>query len=343
MFNQYTGAWQNNRRNGEGIFHYATGAVYAGTWVDDQKHGWGLYTGEDGTSISGTFENDRLVDPDDVEDDAAMKSATPPHLSIDVGPYVEECLEMMLPGDQFIDGTSHKISIFLGLSMRPERPPHSFVGLSACAIAEVMLMKEVRTVLHIFLRSSVELKRIYKYYSNFGPSPVQTSDDAFHLSLAQLWRFVKDCDLTSKEYSLAALNEDVLDSWKKSHMPPPLHIKDVDDPHEAGRRVIFREFAEAIVRAACAKYGGIPIEKPLMPDDEENLLVRVCSCQSSMSPQTKFDQSLTAASLIFFGWSRRRTRLTQTQRCGPQEKCQPSWKVKHWTNRSLHCAPLVKW
>ena len=30
MFNQYTGAWASNRRNGEGVFHYATGAVYAG-------------------------------------------------------------------------------------------------------------------------------------------------------------------------------------------------------------------------------------------------------------------------------------------------------------------------
>lgn len=65
-------------------------------------------------------------------------------------------------------------------------------------------------------------------------------------------------------------------------MPAPLHLKDVDDPHEAGRRVIFREFAEAIVRAACAKYGGVPIEKPAMPDDEENLLENAIDMNASM-------------------------------------------------------------
>ena len=30
MFNYYYGEWVEGQRHGEGVFHYATGAVYAG-------------------------------------------------------------------------------------------------------------------------------------------------------------------------------------------------------------------------------------------------------------------------------------------------------------------------
>ena len=75
MWNHYFGEWQAGQRVGEGVFYYATGAVYAGGWQNDMKHGWGLYTGEDGTRVSGKFERDRLIAPDPADDGGGRRRA----------------------------------------------------------------------------------------------------------------------------------------------------------------------------------------------------------------------------------------------------------------------------
>jgi hypothetical protein len=170
--------------------------------------------------VSGTFENDRLVAPDEA---TKSKAGEPPHLAIDVREFVEGALELAMDPDDFLE--------------------------------EPRLLKEIRDVLHVFLRNNVDLKKIYRHYSMLGLTDVSEGDNGFHLSLSQLWQLFKDCELSSPSHTLATVNEELLAAWRKSHMPPPLHIVDVDDPHAGSRRVIFREFAEAIVRAACAMYG----------------------------------------------------------------------------------------
>ena len=231
MFNHYFGEWSAGKRSGEGVFYYATGAVYAGGWQNDMKHGWGLYTGEDGTRISGRFEVDRLIAPD--PSDADSGPGAPAHLSLDVSQYISDAVELMDP-DENVDAGR--------------------------------VRKEIRDVLHVFLRANARLKEIYKYYAALGLDDAGAGDNAFSLSLSQARRFIEDCGLPSREHTLATMDEELLASWKKTHVPAPLHIADVNDPHEDGRRVIFREFAELIVRAACVKYAGKPIPKKLKPD-----------------------------------------------------------------------------
>ena len=231
MFNHYFGEWSAGKRAGEGVFYYATGAVYAGGWQNDMKHGWGLYTGEDGTRVSGQFEVDRLIAPDPSEADSG--AGAPPHLSLDVASYIVEAVELMDP-DETVD--------------------------------DERVRKEIRDVLHVFLRANARLKEVYKYYAALGLDEAGAGDNAFSLSLSQARAFVEDCSLPSREHTLATMDEELLASWKKTHVPAPLHIADVNDPHEDGRRVIFREFAELIVRAACVKYAGQPIPKKLKPD-----------------------------------------------------------------------------
>lgn len=40
----YDGHWEDNDKNGVGIYTYPNGDTYEGEWKDDQKHGKGIYT-----------------------------------------------------------------------------------------------------------------------------------------------------------------------------------------------------------------------------------------------------------------------------------------------------------
>ena len=39
----YEGEWQNNTRNGVGIYRYGDGSIYDGFWVNGEKNGKGKY------------------------------------------------------------------------------------------------------------------------------------------------------------------------------------------------------------------------------------------------------------------------------------------------------------
>jgi hypothetical protein len=42
------GSWDNGKRQGQGVYFYASGAVYNGEWQSDLKHGRGTYTFDNG-------------------------------------------------------------------------------------------------------------------------------------------------------------------------------------------------------------------------------------------------------------------------------------------------------
>ena len=58
---RYKGMFKDGQRQGYGMLHYATGAVYEGEWEAEQKHGQGVFLFEDGTVFKGHFERDRPV------------------------------------------------------------------------------------------------------------------------------------------------------------------------------------------------------------------------------------------------------------------------------------------
>ena len=56
--NSYRGDFCQGRREGTGVFRYATGARYSGAWLNNAKHGKGTFMHEDGTRQEGMFARD---------------------------------------------------------------------------------------------------------------------------------------------------------------------------------------------------------------------------------------------------------------------------------------------
>ncbi|EFJ29623.1 hypothetical protein SELMODRAFT_410285 [Selaginella moellendorffii] len=57
--NTYTGSFNEGKRNGYGVFNYATGALFKGIWKNGQKEGHGCLVYPDGTLHYGHFSRDR--------------------------------------------------------------------------------------------------------------------------------------------------------------------------------------------------------------------------------------------------------------------------------------------
>lgn len=60
--NRYVGHWKDGVREGWGMFFYANGGVYKGEWKGGLKHGVGKMVHENGEEYSGEFAKDRMVD-----------------------------------------------------------------------------------------------------------------------------------------------------------------------------------------------------------------------------------------------------------------------------------------
>lgn len=61
MFNFYKGEFRDGKRDGNGVFYYASGARYEGEWKENSKHGQGTYISEYGQHYTGEFTQDRMV------------------------------------------------------------------------------------------------------------------------------------------------------------------------------------------------------------------------------------------------------------------------------------------
>ena len=57
----YTGAFQNDKMNGEGKLEHPSGSVYEGDFVNNQFHGSGIYTWPNGATYMGPFVENRGV------------------------------------------------------------------------------------------------------------------------------------------------------------------------------------------------------------------------------------------------------------------------------------------
>lgn len=47
----YSGHFVEDKRNGEGEYHYADGRRFKGSYQDDRPHGYGILSSSDGTVI----------------------------------------------------------------------------------------------------------------------------------------------------------------------------------------------------------------------------------------------------------------------------------------------------
>ena len=53
MFKYQTEVYNSGKREGFGVFSYASGARYEGEWKDNAKHGYGKFFFKDGTVFAG--------------------------------------------------------------------------------------------------------------------------------------------------------------------------------------------------------------------------------------------------------------------------------------------------
>jgi len=56
----YEGDWDQDLMQGDGVYHFTSGAVYNGQWISGRRHGHGLMQYPDGSSYDGQWEKDEM-------------------------------------------------------------------------------------------------------------------------------------------------------------------------------------------------------------------------------------------------------------------------------------------
>lgn len=59
--NRYIGEWNNDKKNGYGIFFYSDGSKYEGEWLNDMKHGIGYLINTEGNEMLYYYQNNRVI------------------------------------------------------------------------------------------------------------------------------------------------------------------------------------------------------------------------------------------------------------------------------------------
>ena len=99
--------------------------------------------------------------------------------------------------------------------------------------------EELQRVTDVLLRDVSKLKKIYSFYSCLGQQ--DSVDNTFVMSRLQFWRFLKDCKVHHRGFTISELDRTI--AQEKSN-----------DVHEPQHEVLMREFLNAIVIIAYHLY-----------------------------------------------------------------------------------------
>eukprot|EP00741_Cyanophora_paradoxa_P023162 tig00021571_g22372.t1 len=229
--NRYEGQFANGVREGRGTFLYASGARYEGDWRGNQKAGTGLYRSENGTVYVGPFEADRMADPEGQR--RAEEAQKAPVLQFDADDLYDED-----------EGGGARLS-------------------------EAERAAAVKQVQQTITRYNSELRKLYRSLCAVAereagalPDPQLGAGEASRanaLLLRQLWHLCRATGVAGPQLTLAQLDRIVRRVQGRSPSAaaasPGL---DPFDPHDPGRPLLYREFLEALVRAALPRYPLLP-------------------------------------------------------------------------------------
>jgi hypothetical protein len=179
--NRYIGYWEKGLRHGKGTFYYSNGSKYEGDWVENFKHGKGLFTFEDGTTYDGPFEKDRMVDRE-----VDMRPASP------------------LPNGKkgALSELSPKTRASLAAKKEVEANPYKkLIDISDLIEFETSPADVEKEVQNIMLRHNSDLKAWYRLYAR--KIEATKSEESFCLTLRQIWRFLRDCQVPGHDATLA--------------------------------------------------------------------------------------------------------------------------------------------
>ncbi len=270
MCNRYVGNFVAGKREGQGSFYFSNGSRYTGEFKNNQKHGHGVYTFPDGRVYEGPFVEDRMA-----YTDVALEEKSPTK-----GPIKSPQKSKGKKSNSVLAGTSRNVQLNVS-DLMPN-------------LAPLELLKERRSIDNVVMRWNTDLKRIYNDYSTkvVGPNAA-SAPNTFTMSLAQFWRFSRDCDLISRPLPLTVIDrcfhetrvqlasavvmarrrreaaergvpEDQVPTTSDS-----LYLEDESNIHAPEHPILFREFVEVLARIAHRIYDNV---KPLLSEKLQLLL-----------------------------------------------------------------------
>lgn len=254
--NRYVGYWRLGLRHGQGTFYYSNGSKYEGEWRENLKNGFGVFTFEDGTTYQGPFENDRMVNrtlagvtaisaqQQTTEDgrsqaieekkasDKTSKAptqntkpssgASPDKNRQSVGQPSKQQAGMGQTVTSTMNATAAANATqntkFLAANRAKkeveQNPFKTLIDISDLIEFEQNPVEVEKEVQNILLRNNSEMKSWYKYYAKKVES--QKSEESFALTLRQIWRFLRDCQIVGPDATLASFDR-VYFQGKKNH------------------------------------------------------------------------------------------------------------------------------
>ena len=190
--NRYVGYWSNGLRHGKGTFYYSNGSKYEGDWCENFKHGTGTFTFEDGTEYTGPFEKDRMIERNIEklpEDSPSAKAKGPPES----------------PKTRATNQAKNEVE---------QNPFKKLIDISDLIDFEANPREVEKECQNILLRHNTDLKNWYRVYAK--KIEATKSEESFSMTLRQVWRFLRDCYITSSDCTLAQFDR-IYHQGKKNH------------------------------------------------------------------------------------------------------------------------------
>lgn len=191
--NRYVGYWANGLRHGKGTFYYSNGSKYEGDWNENFKHGHGVFTFEDGTEYDGPFEKDRMIN----RQIKATSVADSPEKEPTVGKKGGKKGEAV---ERQVDSPKTEASKRAKKEVE-QNPFKKLIDISDLIDFEQNPAEVEKECQNILLRHNSDLKNWYKIYAK--KVEATKSEESFSMTLRQVWRFLRDCNISCADATLA--------------------------------------------------------------------------------------------------------------------------------------------
>eukprot|EP00937_MAST-01D_sp_MAST-1D-sp2_P003252 g3252.t1 len=286
--NVYKGMYQRGRRHGIGKFFFSDGAIYDGEWAADRKHGNGTHTFADGSVYEGAFQFDRMTGPRGARPGQEQKRANPrevrwntedillPLASAHVAALEtaraaagDAPLPLALrqqAAQQIVRGESEAAnSVVLRHISRLKDIYKRFAAVSAGDVAGMFTMT-TGELIHfcrvcklprdrvgpaVVGRLLLAMRKQYKHTVEVVRSRREAREAEARANAAAAQTAQTEDVGESKEEKGAAESKE---QAPQESAPPPPSREGGGDIHDPQRTLLFREFVEAVVRIAHARY-----------------------------------------------------------------------------------------
>lgn len=242
--NRYVGYWLKGLRHGKGTFYYSNGSKYEGDWAENFKHGHGIFTFEDGTEYDGPFEKDRMINrkievstvfepAKQPQAQPAVANSSPPPAKQNIAKDANTT-KMSFASKTGAESLGHSnahgntnmgatnmgattnsmMKTYTGPKEVEQNPFKKLIDITDLLDNELNPTEVEKECQNILLRHNSELKQWYQHYSK--KVEVTQRDESFSMTMRQVWRFLRDCQVTSPDATIAQFNR-IYNQGRKNH------------------------------------------------------------------------------------------------------------------------------